>query len=153
MSNSLLCHFNEDKNSNTFTEELNEEWDIEEDLLFEGTTIQTTQNSSAIFDNSPNNALRIQRNCRNKLSAKSFQKCNFVKPICQNCSKSEKYSYNSESNENKYKPSSLKEEIRMLLQMLALKNKNGSSNHITDNLKEDEPKHEAITMRDIESGF
>ena len=151
MSNSLLCHFNEDKNSNTFTGELYEEWNIEEDLLFEGTTIQIAQNSSAIFDNAPKHAPSIQRNCRNKLNTKSFQKFNSVKPICQNRSKSEKYSYNSDSNENEYKPSSLKEEIRMLLQMLALKNKNRSSNHITDNLKDDEPKHEAVTMRDIES--
>ena len=75
-----------------------------------------------------------------------------------------RYSYqlksNLEQNKEKNKPNTLKEEISMLLQMLASRNQNHASNQVCENLnkelnthKEENLEQKAITMSDIEWGI
>ena len=153
MSNFVCCHFNEDNNANSFTDDLYEEWDIDEDAISEGATIQLTKNSSALFDNASKNSLIIKRDCFIKLKPNSSQDFKFENINSANHCKLEESTLDLNINKQNCKPSSLKEEISMLLQMLISKNKKVSSDHITDIINEDEPIYNVVTMRDIKASF
>ena len=71
MSNFLLCNFKESKKFDVHSEDIIEEWNIEENLLIEGEVAKNVQYSTGNFDNAPRNSLNKQRNPRKKFNTTS----------------------------------------------------------------------------------
>ena len=157
MTDLLHLHFNSFKNAISFTEDESEEWNIDENLLLEGTTTQNIQYCNGSFDHESKNSLQVkinQRKIANKISIQHYSQEN-----TKTCNNLQALKHTSDRRHPKNKPTSLKEEISMLLRILALKNEKSSSSQIyidlneDSNLQKEESKIQLITMEDVEPGI
>ena len=154
MNKLLLDHFNEENKSYSCSDQEDEDWNIDDELLCEGASAKNIQYSDLCATKLPNNSLKMQRWERNK-----FNTCYDKTQLLENVDfKPNQYMSNDALSLSK--PKSLKQEISMLLKMLAKKNSkamlaqtDSSSNKNIKFENIDNLQIEFITMRDVESGF